>query len=53
MIDLYTWTTPNGQKVSIMLEEAYCVLVLQHDVGALIVASIVDDDYFRLRDRVE
>lgn len=21
MIDLYTWTTPNGQKVSIMLEE--------------------------------
>lgn len=22
MIDLYTWTTPNGRKVSIMLEEA-------------------------------
>ena len=21
MIELYTWTTPNGQKVSIMLEE--------------------------------
>src|SRR5512139_113415 len=21
MIDLYTWTTPNGRKVSIMLEE--------------------------------
>ena len=21
MIDLYTWPTPNGQKVSIMLEE--------------------------------
>lgn len=21
MIDLYTWSTPNGQKVSIMLEE--------------------------------
>src|SRR6185437_15950204 len=28
MIDLYTWTTPNGRKVSIMLEEvglAYAV----------------------------
>src|SRR3990167_997711 len=22
MIDLYTWTTPNGRKVSIMLEES-------------------------------
>jgi GST-like protein len=22
MIDLYTWTTPNGRKISIMLEEA-------------------------------
>ena len=21
MIDLYTWTTPNGRKVSILLEE--------------------------------
>lgn len=21
MIDLYTWTTPNGRKVSIMLED--------------------------------
>ena len=21
MIDLYTWTTPNGRKASIMLEE--------------------------------
>ena len=21
MIDLYTWTTPNGRKISIMLEE--------------------------------
>jgi GST-like protein len=21
MIDLYTWSTPNGRKVSIMLEE--------------------------------
>jgi hypothetical protein len=21
MIDLYTWTTPNGRKVSVMLEE--------------------------------
>jgi GST-like protein len=28
MIDLYTWMTPNGQKVAIMLEEVglpYCV----------------------------
>ena len=24
MIDLYTWTTPNGRKVSIMLEESGC-----------------------------
>ena len=21
MIDLYTWTTPNGRKISILLEE--------------------------------
>src|SRR4051812_41867293 len=34
MIDLYTWTTPNGRKVSIMLEE--CALpyrVHKIDIG--------------------
>ena len=34
MIDLYTWTTPNGRKVSIMLEElglAYKVFPI--DIG--------------------
>ncbi|MBI2210573.1 MAG: glutathione S-transferase N-terminal domain-containing protein [Deltaproteobacteria bacterium] len=29
MIDLYTWTTPNGRKVSVMLEEA----VMLEEVG--------------------
>jgi GST-like protein len=24
MIDLYTWSTPNGRKVSVMLEECGC-----------------------------
>jgi len=35
MIDLYTWTTPNGRKVSIMLEElglAYRAIAV--DIGA-------------------
>ena len=44
MIDLYTWTTPNGRKVSIMLEELgleYTVRPIditegqQHDPGFL------------------
>lgn len=37
MIDLYTWTTPNGRKVSIMLEEcghAYTVHPVNISLGA-------------------
>ena len=34
MIDLYTWSTPNGRKVSIMLEElAYAYEVHPIDIG--------------------
>jgi GST-like protein len=40
MIDLYTWTTPNGRKVSIMLEE----LALAYRVHAI---NIGKDDQFK------
>ena len=40
MIDLYTWTTPNGRKVSIMLEE----LALPYRVHAI---NIGKDDQFK------
>jgi GST-like protein len=40
MIDLYTWTTPNGRKVSIMLEE----LGLPYRVHAI---NIGKDDQFK------
>ena len=40
MIDLYTWTTPNGRKVSIMLEE----LALPYRVHAI---NIGQNDQFR------
>jgi len=39
MIDLYTWTTPNGQKVSIMLEE----VGLPYRVHAI---DIMNDEQF-------
>ena len=39
MIDLYTWSTPNGRKVSIMLEE----LGLAYDVHAI---NITKDEQF-------
>lgn len=59
MIDLYTWTTPNGRKVSILLEElempytAHAVDITrgeQHDPGFLAISpnnripAIVDRD---------
>ncbi len=40
MIDLYTWTTPNGRKVSIMLEE----LGLAYETQAI---NIGEDDQFK------
>ena len=40
MIDLYTWGTPNGRKVSIMLEE----LGLPYKVQAI---KILKDDQFK------
>ncbi len=40
MIDLYTWTTPNGRKVSILLEE----LGLPYRVHAI---NIGKDDQFK------
>ena len=40
MIDLYTWTTPNGRKISIMLEE----LALPYRVHAI---NIGKDDQFK------
>ena len=40
MIDLYTWTTPNGRKVSIMLEE----VALPYRVHAI---NIGKDDQFK------
>jgi GSH-dependent disulfide-bond oxidoreductase len=40
MIDLYTWTTPNGRKVSIMLEE----LGLDYTVHTI---NIGEDDQFK------
>ena len=40
MIDLYTWTTPNGRKVSIMLEE----VGLPYRVHAI---NIGKDDQFK------
>ena len=46
MIDLYTWTTPNGRKVSIMLEELglpYRVHADQHRPGRPVQAGVPDD----------
>ena len=40
MIDLYTWTTPNGRKVSILLEE----LGVAYDVVSV---NIGEDEQFR------
>lgn len=40
MIDLYTWSTPNGRKVSIMLEE----LDLDYDIHPI---NIGKDDQFK------
>lgn len=40
MIDLYTWTTPNGRKVSILLEE----LGVPYEVHAI---DIMADDQFQ------
>lgn len=40
MIDLYTWTTPNGRKVSILLEE----LGLDYTVHPI---DIMNDDQFK------
>ena len=39
MIDLYTWTTPNGRKVSIMLEE----LELEYETHSI---NIAEDEQF-------
>ena len=39
MIDLYTWTTPNGRKVSILLEE----LGIEYTVNAI---DITKDEQF-------
>ena len=39
MIDLYTWTTPNGRKVSILLEE----LGIEYTVHAI---DITKDEQF-------
>ena len=38
MIDLYTWATPNGRKISIMLEE----LGLEYTVKPI---NIIKDDF--------
>lgn len=46
MIDLYTWSTPNGRKVSIMLEEiemAYTVHPI--DIGS---GAQFDEDFLRI-----
>ena len=40
MIELYTWTTPNGQRVSIMLEE----IGLPYRVHAI---DIAEDEQFQ------
>ena len=40
MIDLYTWTTPNGRKVSVMLEECR----LEYSVHPV---NIRDGDQFK------
>jgi len=40
MIDLYTWTTPNGRKVSILLEELG-VPYTAHSI------NIMEDDQFK------
>ncbi len=39
MIDLYTWTTPNGRKVSIMLEE----IELAYETHSI---NITEDEQF-------
>ena len=39
MIDLYTWSTPNGRKISIMLEE----LGLEYKVKPI---NIIKDEQF-------
>ena len=46
MIDLYTWNTPNGRKVSIMLEE----IELPYTVHAVDIGNDeqFDDDFLKL-----
>ena len=46
MIDLYTWTTPNGRKVSIMLEETG----LPYEVHAVDIGNNeqFDPDFLRI-----
>ena len=45
MIDLYTWATPNGRKVSIMLEELelqYCSQPIDIGKGAQFSDSFIN-----------
>lgn len=46
MIDLYTWSTPNGRKVSIMLEE----IAMPYTVHAIDITNDeqFDDDFLRI-----
>ena len=48
MIDLYTWTTPNGRKLSILLEELgldYEAHAIDITKGCLLYTSDAADDY--------
>jgi len=47
MIDLYTWTTPNGRKVSIMLEE--CALPYRvHKINIGTIAEQFTPEYLKI-----